>query len=125
MTTPPVNAGQFSDYIAHVRQQKLDYHQHMNQRQQTGLVQAKSASDLLKQHFGVKEVFLFGSLLCPERVHPESDVDLAVWGLSTHRYCEAMGTLLCTVKGFSVDLIMMETAPSSLLDCVLSQGVRL
>ena len=97
----------------------------MRQRQQLGLAQAEKAAALLKQEFGAKEVFLFGSLLSSESVHVESDIDLAVWGVSCDRYCEAVGTLLCSTEGFNVDLIRLEAASNSLLNCVASQGVRL
>lgn len=120
-----VSSAQLDAYVTHAHQRNSDRQPQMHQRQQDGLIQAKYAATLLKQEFRVKEVFLFGSLLTPEFVHPESDIDLAVWGLNRDRYCEAVGTLLCSVKGFNVDLIMLETAPSSLLDCVTTQGVRL
>lgn len=125
MTISPVSSAQFDEYVAHARQRKRDRHQQLYQRQQAGIVQAKRAADLLKQEFGVKEVFLFGSLLTPELVHLESDIDLAVWGLNYDRYCEAVGTLLCEVKEFNIDLIRLETAPIALLECVNTQGVRL
>lgn len=125
MTMTAINAAQFGKYVAAARQRNCDRQQQMRQRQQAGLEQAKRAAALLKQEFGVQEVMLFGSLLTPESVHPESDIDLAVWGLDRDRYCAAIGTLLCTVNGFNVDLIRLETAPRSLLDCVMHQGVRL
>lgn len=75
--------------------------------------------------FGVHQVWLFGSMVSPQGVHPESDIDLAVWGLSRDRYCEAVGTLLCEVSGFNVDLIMLETAQLSLLECIRRQGILL
>lgn len=125
MSVFPVSSAQFDQYVTHARQRTYDHRQQMHHRQQSGLEQAKRAAALLKQEFGAQEVFLFGSLLSPELVHPESDIDLAVWGLNRDRYCEAVGELLCTVKGFNVDLILLETAPSSLLDCVMTQGVRL
>lgn len=125
MTIFAVNFAQLGEYMAHARQIEHHYDQQMRQRQEAGLIQAEIAADLLKQQFGIKEVFLFGSLLFPKLVHPESDIDLAVWGLDSDRYCEAAGTLLCTVKGFNVDLIRLETAQRSLFDCIVAQGVRL
>jgi predicted nucleotidyltransferase len=125
MIMPAANSVQFGQYLPHIHQQKHRYQQQMCQRWQAGRRQADHAAALLKQQFGVTEVFLFGSLLQAASIHPESDIDLAVLGLSRDRYCEAVGTLLCAVQGFSVDLIMLETAQDSLLDCVMTQGVRL
>lgn len=124
-TAIAANSTQLGEYVIHVRQQQRQYHQQMQQRWQIGLLQAERAAMLLKKEFGVSTVFLFGSLLFPDLVHPNSDIDLAVWGLERDRYYETVGTLLCEVKGFSVDIIMLETAQSSLLDCVLAQGIEL
>ena len=87
MSTISVSSAQFDQYVAYARRRNYDRQQQMEQRQQRGLEQAKRSADLLKQEFQVNEVFLFGSLLTPELVHPESDIDLAVWGLSRDRNC--------------------------------------
>ena len=68
---------------------------------------------------------MFGSLLQPEAVHPASDIDLAVTGLDSRRYFEALGELLCRTKDFSVDLVMLEAAQPSLAQHILACGVRL
>ena len=119
------NSSPFEDYVRHVRQQKQQYLQQVQQRHQEGLEQAHKMASLLKHEFGVREVLLFGSLLDAKRVHLYSDIDLAVWGLSCDRYCEAVGTLLCNLKNFSIDLVMLETAQPSLLNHILTHGVSL
>jgi predicted nucleotidyltransferase len=68
---------------------------------------------------------LFGSLLSSEAVHANSDIDLAVWGLPLEHYCEAVGTLLLTLKEFSVDVVRLETAQSSLKQSILQVRVEL
>lgn len=119
------NASPFEGYIYHVRQQKQRYLQQVKQRHQQGLEQAQKMASLLKHEFAVREVFLFGSLLTPERVHLYSDIDLAVCVLRCDRYCEVVGTLLCNLKNFSIDLVMLETAQPSLLNHILTHGVSL
>ena len=116
---------QLHDYALHVRQWEERYRWSMQQRQQEGMVQAQAAATILKQDFGAREVFLFGSLLTPEQVHADSDIDLGVWGLDLDRYCEAVGTLLCQIDGFNVDVVMLEVAQSGLVEHILSQGVRM
>lgn len=95
------------------------------QRRQKGLQQADNAAHWLKTSFGVKEVILFGSLLSPEQVHLTSDIDLAVRGLASQCYCEALGALLCQVKDFDIDLVRIEDAQPSLVDSILRQGIYL
>jgi predicted nucleotidyltransferase len=63
-------------------------------RQRVGRAQAESAAALLKEQFSVKEVVLFGSLLSPESVHPDSDIDLAIWELPCDRIPKQPRSLL-------------------------------
>ncbi|WP_346294371.1 nucleotidyltransferase domain-containing protein [Sphaerothrix gracilis] len=114
-----------SAFVAHARQQQARDRRHSYERQQAGMIQAHLAAKTLKQQFGVREVFLFGSLLTPERVDEHSDIDLAVYGLPLEQYCQAVGTLLCQVKGFEVDLVRCEAAQPSLLELIHQEGIRL
>jgi uncharacterized protein len=115
----------YSDYALQHRQRSARHQQQMQQRHQQGLLRSQEAAKLLKQEFGAEAVFLFGSLLTPERIHSASDIDLAVWGLALDRYCEAIGVLLCQTKEFNVDLVRLEMAQPELVDHILSRGVEL
>lgn len=112
-------------YVAHFRQRQERNRLQQQYRYQQGWKQARIAADILKTRYGVKQIFLFGSLLSPEAVHPNSDIDLAVWGLPLEHYSNAVGTLLLTVKGFSVDIVRLETAQPSLKRSILQAGVEL
>lgn len=112
-------------YVAHFKQRQVKDGLQQQNRHQQGWEQARLAANILKTTYGVKRVFLFGSLLSPEAVHPSSDIDLAVWGLPLEHYSDAVGTLLLTVKGFSVDVVRLETAQSSLKRSILQSGVEL
>jgi uncharacterized protein len=112
-------------YVAHFRQRQGRDSLQQQYRYQYGWEQARIAAHILKTRYGVKQVFLFGSLLSPKAVHINSDIDLAVWGLPVEQYSDAVGTLLLTVKGFSIDLVCLETAQSSLKQTILQVGVEL
>jgi uncharacterized protein len=112
-------------YVAHFRQQHTRDRLRLQHRYQQGWEQARIAADLLKTQYGAQQVFLFGSLLSSEAVHANSDIDLAIWGLPLERYSEAVGTLLLTIKGFSVDVVRLEMAQSSLKQSILRTGVEL
>lgn len=112
-------------YVAHFRQRQERDRQQQQQRYQHGWEQARLAADILKTTYSVQRIFLFGSLLSPEVVHPNSDIDLAVWGLPLEHYSNAVGTLLLTVKEFSVDVVCLETAQPSLKQSILQAGVEL
>ncbi|MGQ9554223.1 MAG: nucleotidyltransferase family protein [Anaerolineae bacterium] len=53
------------------------------------LAQARQAAAMLKSEFGAKRVVLFGSLAHGAWFTPDSDVDMAVEGLSGERYWQA------------------------------------
>ena len=112
-------------YAAHASQRQKRDRRCRCERQQAGLIQAHLAATTLKQQFGVREVFLFGSMLTPERVDANSDIDLAVYGLPLEQYCQAVGTLLCQTQGFEIDLVRCEAAQPSLLNHIHREGIRL
>ena len=116
---------QLQVYAVHYRSTRRQYVREMAVRHQLGWVRARAATQILKEEFGVEAVYLFGSLLEPEAVHPASDIDLAVAGLDSQRYYEALGELLCRTKDFSVDLVRLEEAQPSLAKHILQSGVQL
>ena len=112
-------------YTAHFQQRRKNDLLEKQQRFQHAWKQAKFAAQILKTHFGIKQVFLFGSLLTPTLFDAHSDIDLAVEALPLDQYCGAVGMLLLEVKGFNIDLIRLESSPSSLKAHILQEGVRL
>ena len=122
---PPPTPTPMQAYIAHFRQRQIRERLQQQQHHQHGWEQASIAANILKQRYSVKSVFLFGSLLAPETVHPNSDIDLAVWGLPLENYSDAVGTLLLAVKGISIDLVRLEAAPPNLKTAILQTGVEL
>ena len=84
------------------------------------LARVPAAAALLRERFGVAEVWLFGSL-ATGRPNLHSDVDLAVRGLAPERQFEAAGAL-AAVLPCSVDLVRLEEAPPSLAERVVSEG---
>lgn len=112
-------------YTAHLQQRQTSDRLKQQQRYQQGWEQAQIAAQILKTHFGVEEVFLFGSLLSPEVFDSHSDIDLAVERLPLSQYCDAVGSLLVEIKGFDVDLVRLETAQPNLKAYILQKGVKL
>lgn len=123
MVTSPTKA-EMARYMATARQRQQVEHQQKEQRQRQGWKVAQQAAVLLKDHFHGQQVWLFGSMLTLHRVHPHSDIDLAVKGLEPTRYLEAVVALL-ELSEFSVDLVQLEYAQPSLLETIEQQGVEL
>jgi predicted nucleotidyltransferase len=97
----------------------------MKQRQIEGWKTAWNATKLLKEQFKVKRVALFGSLLNAAKMHQDSDIDLAVWGLADTNYYAAVAQLLDLDPSFSIDLVQVEAAAPALRQSILTSGIEL
>lgn len=95
----------------------------MKQRQKQGWEIARKCAIILKEQFGVKRVFLFGSLLDYESMSWHSDIDLAVCGLAKSDFLKA-GAALEKGHDFPIDLVEIELAKPHILKAIL-QGVEL
>lgn len=111
-------------YIATAKKRRQVEQQQQLQRQREGYQIARKAAERLKERFQVKQVWLFGSMLTLHRIHPRSDIDLAVKGLDPKQYLNAVIELL-DLSEFSVDLVQIEYAQPSLQKAIEQQGVEL
>lgn len=89
------------------------------------LVRVREVADALKARFDVRRVILFGSLAHTAWFVPDSDVDLAVEGLSPQDYWRAWKLAEDLVADRPVDLIDMKTATVSLREAIERYGVEL
>ncbi len=83
--------------------------------------EARRLSQLLVDRFGAEDVYLFGSLVWSDVYAPETDIDLAVSGLPTERYLEAVGYLE-QESNFPVDLVELDKLPAHLRERILTEG---
>ncbi len=88
------------------------------------LIRVRKAAEILKKNFGVKRVLLFGSLAHSAWFSSDSDVDLAIIGL-TGDYWQAWKMVEEIIHDRCVDVIEMETAKESLLRAIKRQGIEL
>lgn len=95
----------------------------MKERQQQGLEVARRSAQILKQEFGAGRVVLFGSMLDHERMWWGSDIDLAVWGLSSEDFFKA-GAAIERGHNFSIDLVEIQSAKPHILNAI-EQGQEL
>ncbi|VAW31671.1 hypothetical protein MNBD_CHLOROFLEXI01-4503 [hydrothermal vent metagenome] len=94
------------------------------QREQL-LSRVREAAKQLKVRYGVQRVILFGSLANVDWFTPNSDVDLAVEGLSTGNFWQAWQMVEEVIGDCLVDLIEVETAKESLLRAIQRYGIEL
>lgn len=77
---------------------------------------AEKCLQILREKYGVKNAFIFGSLRGDSPFDERSDIDIAVEGLAPERYFEALTELHALLPaGFEVDLVPLERAQPSLV----------
>ncbi len=85
---------------------------------------AKKCSDLLKEKYKVREVYLIGSLARNYKIHENSDIDLVVVGLVDDKYFSALNDLYRLLpKGIDIDLVTKETVSESMKLIIEKEGV--
>jgi predicted nucleotidyltransferase len=109
--------------IQQAHAQRQEFLVQMRDRQQQGLEIAQQISDRLKNEFGATKVVLFGSLLSPEHMDFESDIDLAVWGLPSQSLYQA-GATMEEGHDFPVDLVLIEQVKPHIKQAI-AKGVEL
>ncbi len=116
---------QMAVYRATAQRRQHEKLQSRVRRQERGLEVARLGATLLKKKYGAKRVVLFGSLLDLKKMHEDSDVDIAVWGIEERQYLRALAELLDLDPNFSVDLIEAEYAQPRILETVNTVGIEL
>lgn len=81
------------------------------------------AASLLRTQFGARRIWLFGSL-AQGNPSPNCDVDIAVEGVQSNQFFEALAELM-QLFGVRVDLVAMEKAPPSLRQRIFAEGTEL
>ncbi len=87
---------------------------------------AKTAAEILRSEFGASRVVLFGSILsdpADRSFHQDSDIDLAVWGISDRLYFKAVGKLQ-GLSEFDIDLVEPQDAPAYIVEAI-AKGIDL
>lgn len=85
---------------------------------------ASAIAKELKSRFGASRVMLFGSL-SRDDFHKWSDIDLAVWGVSSADYYRAVAFASGFSEVFKVDLVDAEDCSESLRQHIQREGVEL
>ena len=86
---------------------------------------AREAARLLRERYGVDRVRVFGSLVHKGRFYPDSDVDLAVEGLKSCDYWEALTSVIFLDKEVAIDMIDRATCRPEIWDVVEQEGIDL
>lgn len=86
---------------------------------------AQVAARLLRQSYGATRVVLFGSLAHRAWLHPGSDVDLGVEGVTAAQYWQAWAAVESLFTSVTVDLVDIADAGPSLRHEIEQHGIEL
>ncbi len=92
---------------------------------QLALNEAYVAARFLKEKYSAKNVWIFGSLLDPQKFNKYSDIDLAVEGVPDNIFYSAVGELLKLTKNFDVDLVDVNDCKNSIAETIKKEGVKI
>ncbi|MGB5596509.1 MAG: nucleotidyltransferase domain-containing protein [Crocosphaera sp.] len=94
----------------------------LEERKEKALKIADNCIKILKQEFGANDVIIFGSLRGDSPWHCQSDLDLAVKGMSDEQIWNAYGKLEKIVPSWlKFDLVSVEKVPNYLRDRILEK----
>lgn len=94
-------------------------------RRQRAWQLARRAAELLKTQFGASQVAAFGSLTHPDRFTQWSDVDLAVWGLTSANWLKASAAVRTLADDIELNVVDVATCSPDLLAVIERDGVFL
>jgi predicted nucleotidyltransferase len=84
---------------------------------------AHEAAQLLKQEYAATRVVVFGSLTHLGRFTARSDVDLAVWGLTTSNWLRAIGAVRELSREIDLNVADVECCAPALIQAIERDGV--
>lgn len=110
-------------YVAAWRERRRREQEQLTKRLEVGRRAAIRCAGFLAERYGVRRVYLFGSMLGSTIVHHRSDIDLAVEGLPPEKYIRALTEVWDLLPpGFELDLVPLEDAFPEMIERIRSQG---
>ena len=112
-------------YIAYWKQRSVEQVKGDEDARDRAMREARRLATILAQVYGARRVYLFGSLAKRDALFAEtSDIDLAVEGLASDCFYEALGDLLSR-STFMVDLKPLEAMPEFVRSHIGREGILL
>ncbi|MCL5038372.1 MAG: nucleotidyltransferase domain-containing protein [Firmicutes bacterium] len=108
------------------RRREAEEREQESQRRQLALAKAKRAAQYLKDRYGTKEVYLFGSLVYGLHFTVHSDIDLLAVGFPEEaNYWHALAEIEGITRPFPVSLVLEENAVPGLRETARKKGIQL
>jgi len=89
------------------------------------MVLVSQAANNLKAKYNIRKIILFGSLAHKSWFNEDSDVDLAVEGLSSIEYWEAWREIEDIITDRNIDFVDMSDISEPIKNIIKSEGIEL
>ncbi len=112
-----------------IRENRARLEKHFNKRAvdeallQRAWQTAHKLAAMLYEDFGATQVAVFGSLAQQNRFSKWSDIDIAVWGLSSDQYFRAVYETIGFSQEFDIDLVSFENCKGTFRDRIQKQVI--
>lgn len=120
-----IQPSKYASYIAGLVARERQRRRWLRERAVQAMEVAHQAADVLRQHYTVTRIRVFGSVLQPKYFHERSDIDLAVEGLPPEAYLRAWALLNGPGIEFEIDLVTPEECRPAIWESVEREGVDL
>jgi predicted nucleotidyltransferase len=115
----------YTPYIKKLRERKAQEKMLAENKRQQALSAAQEIANALKRDFFARRVILFGSTLSVQSFHSQSDIDIAVEGIPSHKFFSAHSRALDIAKQFNIDLIDLKACRPALSAKIETEGREL
>jgi len=124
----PIDEQKFESYVAGWRARARVREQARRQQVQRALEEAYTIAQALRDRFGAREVWIFGSLARELRgaggFREGSDIDMAARGVAPECYFSALAVAM-ELAARNVDLVEIDDCPVSLKTAIEREGVKI
>jgi uncharacterized protein len=80
---------------------------------------------LLRDRYNAKQIIVFGSLTDKERFTRYSDIDLAISGLTSQSFYQALDAIEFFAYGFKVDLVNLDRCRHAIAERINRDGLAI
>lgn len=116
---------QYSAYMPQIRQRWLDEQAGWEKRRQQAWTAARQIAGSLRAAYGADQIIAFGSLVGEGPFDDQSDIDLAVSGVSPADFFRAYAQAMSLSSPFKLDLIDLDDCPAQMRQSISQSGVKL
>lgn len=86
---------------------------------------ARKAAEILKDEYGARDVWIFGSLTDKNRFHKRSDIDLAEAGIPDNKFYSAYAHITRLVKDCDIDLVDKDNCKEYIKKAIEKEGIKI